>query len=158
MPTFHYETEYKLDRAHFNECFEQSVPSSNHWMRYSKCLMFVVIAVALFFAPISRYLVYFFIGLSAVEALSVYFKQSWWVLRQLVGKAANHMVCIQINDNGIHIESEFVEQQILWADITNIKITGKGLLISQQHTTHYISQSCLSIEAIQFITAHRQKI
>ena len=153
--TYHYSTEYKLDKAHFNECYEQSVTQVKGIKKYTKPFVFLLLSICLFFSPFTDYLTYFFIGLTLIEVLSIHFKQNWWVMRQMVGKAANHIISLNIDNNGISIESDFVNQHILWSDVSDVQITEKGLLIIHNNIKSYISQNCLTVDALQFIANHR---
>lgn len=154
---YSYHTEFILNKDHFNECFDNSVNPQKNITSYFKALVFFIICIAIFFSNINLYFSYFFLGLSIIEALSVYYRKKWWVMRQMLGKSANHTIKLQLDDEGITIISDVVNEQLLWENISDIDITDQGLLITHQNKRQYISQRCLSIEALTFITSHRKK-
>lgn len=155
---FRYDTQFTLNKAHFTECFEQSVSHAENVKSYTKPFILLIIAVSLFFIPINIYVAYFFVGLGIIEILSIYFRKSWWVMRQMMSRVANHDVRLHLDDDGITIDSDFVQQKILWAEVSEISITEKGIIIYHNNTKNYISQNCLSLNAIQFITSKRKLI
>lgn len=151
---FIYSVEYKLDKQHLNECFEQSVTAKTFGQAYGKSLAFVVVGLALLVATtLSPYLGSFIVALGIVEALSVRFQQPWWVTRQLLGKSGNNMVKISLDQDGISIESHLFNQQFLWSQVTDCLKTDKGFVLTISGTKQYISKSHLSEAAIAFMLA-----
>jgi hypothetical protein len=72
---------YKLDKAHFQECFEQSAPPVDK-KDYLKATILGGLGIALFFVEAEHYYIPFFIFcLAVVELLSVKYRQTWWVWR-----------------------------------------------------------------------------
>ncbi|MGI2174624.1 YcxB family protein [Shewanella ulleungensis] len=160
---FTYTSEYVLDKAYFEECFTQSVSPKTHPKQYLKTVIFAVIGLGiLLFDNISQlavssketyYLGYFFIGLAVVEWLSIRFKKTWWLWRQMMSKAAGDTVTLVIDDNGIHSQSTHVNQQILWTDVYRVTQTEAGFLIALQKSTTYLSKRCLDATSIAFIAS-----
>uniref|UniRef100_UPI0040481BC9 YcxB family protein n=1 Tax=Shewanella sp. TaxID=50422 RepID=UPI0040481BC9 len=99
------------------------------------------------------YLGYFFIGLAVVEWLSIRFKKTWWLWRQMISKAAGDHVSLTIDEKGIHSQSTHVNQHILWTDVYRITQTDAGFLIALQKSTTYLSKRCLTQNAIDFIAS-----
>lgn len=154
MPTpYSYSTTYILDKAHFDECYTQSVTPDPTLKPYYKGIGLVLIGIALIFTNISLYLAYFFIGLGVIEALNVKYHKAWWLMRQMMSKAASNDVTLTIDEQGIRTQSQYVNSQILWTDIYRINETEKGFLITHKAGTSYISSSCLDDSAIAYIKA-----
>ncbi|AVV83449.1 YcxB family protein [Shewanella putrefaciens] len=154
MPTpYSYSTTYILDKAHFDECYTQSVTPAPTLKPYYKGIGLVLIGIALIFTDISLYLAYFFVGLGVIEALNVKYHKAWWLMRQMMSKAASNDVTLTIDEQGIRTQSQYVNSQILWTDIYRINETEKGFLITHKAGTSYISSSCLDDSAIAYIKA-----
>lgn len=154
MPTpYSYSTTYILDKAHFDECYTQSVTPDPTLKPYYKGIGLVLIGIALIFTDISLYLAYFFVGLGVIEALNVKYHKAWWLMRQMMSKAASNDVTLTIDEQGIRTQSQYVNSQILWTDIYRINETEKGFLITHKAGISYISSSCLDDSAIAYIKA-----
>ncbi|MCL1036154.1 YcxB family protein [Shewanella submarina] len=148
---FHYQTEFVLDRSHYEECFDESAKPQPGWRPYAKAMGFVVFGFVLIAMPIEDVIGYLFIGLAAVEGLSVKFRRPWWLWRQLMSKAANHSVNFELDDDGIRISSDYVNQSIRWQQIDSIDATGRGYLLNIGKGRSYISRRVLNDEANAFI-------
>ncbi|NMD53901.1 YcxB family protein [Shewanella sp. DNRA4] len=146
-----YSTTYILDKAHFDECYTQSVKPDPTLKPYYKAIGFGLIGIALIFADVSLYLAYFFVGLGVIEALNVKYNKAWWLMRQMMSKAANNEVTLIVDEQGIHTKSRYVNAQILWTDIYRIVQTDKGFLITHKTGTSYISNRSLDNACIAFI-------
>ena len=130
---------------------EQSAPPVQT-KDYGKAALFGVVGVSLFFVEAEHYYFPFFIFcLAVVEMLSVKHRQTWWVWRQLMSKAANGSVKLTIDENGITTESEHVNTQIDWSDVNAIEQTRKGLLLRHKGGINYLSAKHLGNEIIEFI-------
>lgn len=152
MPTpYSYSTTYILDKAHFDECYTQSVVPDPTLKPYYKAIGLGLIGIALIFADISLYLAYFFVGLGVIEALNVKYHKAWWLMRQMMSKAASNEVTLTIDEQGIHTKSMSVTSQILWTDIYRIKETEKGFLITHKAGTSYVSLRSLDDAAVAYI-------
>lgn len=147
----HFKTEYLLDKAHFSECFDESVTIDTSLKVYTKASAFFLIGVILLFTGMNAFASWFIIGLGVLEALNIKFKKSWWLLRQMVSKASGNKVTLIVDDQGINSESFYVKSQILWGDVTDITSTQRGFLIKHAGTS-YISKQVLNEETINFIT------
>lgn len=148
---FNQSVTFTLDKAHFNECFEQSAPPVQT-KDYTKAAIFGVLAVALIFVEAEHYYVPFFLFcLAILELFSIQYRQTWWVWRQLLGKSANGQVKLTIDEKGITTESVHVNSQILWRNVNTIEQTQKGLLLKHQGGVNYLSNSHFNEETIRFI-------
>lgn len=156
--TFTHTYEFNLNKAHFNECYGESVNADYSLRAYFKAIVFALLGMGLvMFTPIDPYAGWFVFALGIVEALSVYYQKPWWVLRQLLSKAANSQVTLTINDKHIEIKSYYVEQLILWNEVDSVIPTSLGWLIKHNNATHYLSNSHLSAEVIQFLKSINNK-
>jgi len=151
-PPFSYQTSFMLDKAHFSECFDESVISKSFTDKYRKAAILAVVGLLLLFVVgTNHYAAFFVVVLAAVEALSVFYKKTWWLWRQMLSKAYNHEVKLIINETGITTESFHVNSVLLFDDVTMLKESEAGLLLSHKSGVNYVSKSCLSDEAIGFI-------
>jgi hypothetical protein len=101
---------------------------------------------------IGAYVVWFSLCLSGLELLSIRYKRSWWIARQMLSSAAGSKVNIRIDDQGIFTNSPYHQQAWLWSDITEIKNTEKGFVIIQNSGTSYLSSSGLNGEFTALLT------
>jgi len=147
-----YVSQFILDKAHFNECYSQSVNSDYSIKAYFKAIVLTLFGMVLvLFTEINAYAAWFVFALGILEALSVYYQKPWWVLRQMLGKSAKGQVTLTINDTGISTESYYVSHHVLWENITELKATEKGWLITHLSGRNYISNICISTEAQQYL-------
>ena len=152
---FSYTTTFTLDKAHFNECFSQSVNSEFSIRAYIKAMVLAGVGLLSFYIPdVSTYFSWFMIGLGVLDALSVYYQRPWWVARQMLSKAANSEVTLEINEQGIKTKSFYVDSQLDWSEIGSLAETELGFLITAtKGGRHYISNTCLSEQAKQYLRA-----
>ena len=151
IKTFNQTFSYKLDKAHLQECFEQSAPPVQT-KDYYKAFIFVGIAIPLFFVESEHYYFPFFLFCRFVlELLGIKYRQTWWVWRQLMGKSGNGMVEVIIHDKGITTRSKHVNTELFWSDVNSIEETDKGILIKHKAGTNYLSKNHLNKESIAFV-------
>jgi len=145
-----------LDKAHFNECYRESstlelVPKT--FFKSGVLMLFGLII--LLFTPVNAYAAWFVIGLGVLEAVSLYYQQPWWVLRQMLSRASNSEVKLTIDEQGVLSESFYHNGKILWQDVTTIKATDLGFVLyfnaGKNTGKSYLSKSYLSIDAQAFI-------
>ncbi len=153
---------FTLDKAHYTECYTQSSTLEHNRKTYFKANILTFLdLIILLFTPVNPYAAWFVIALGILETVSVYYHQPWWVLRQMISKAAGSEVSLTIDDKSILTESFHINSRILWADVTAVieselgfvicfslgkTVTGKDIA-----SKSYISKSCLSGETIAFI-------
>ncbi len=149
---FNYQTSFILDKSHFSECFDQSITEQTLWVKYRKVVILAIVGLLLLFVVgTNHYAAFFVVGLSAIEALSIYYQKTWWLWRQMLSKAYNHTVEIIVNDESITIKSFHVNSEMSFENITQCEEKESGLLLTHLKSRNYISKSCLSDEAIDFI-------
>ncbi|QBY03876.1 YcxB family protein [Thalassotalea sp. HSM 43] len=151
-----FEHTFTLDKAHYQECFEQSDHLRQQGpKRYIKAVFLFALGFFISAANIEKlsgHLGYFFYVLGLVEILSVRFAKGWWVTRQMFSKAAGNEVALTIDQEGIHTKSDFVDNLLTWSDISASEVTDKGLiLLLKVGGTSYLSRSVLSEQSYQFI-------
>ena len=73
---FCYTTTFTLDKAHFNECFSESVNTDFSFRAYIKAIILTAVGVLSFYIPeVSTYFSWFMIGLGVLDALAVYYQK-----------------------------------------------------------------------------------
>lgn len=148
---------YKLDKTHFQECFDQSAPPVNR-KDYLKAAILGGLGIALFFVEAEHYYIPFFIFcLAVVELLSVKYRQTWWVWRQLMSKAGNSSVELTIDKKGVTSSSKQVNTHIDWSEVNGITKTEKGFLLRHDGGVNYLSKSHLNELMYELILAKSSK-
>ncbi|MCL1126850.1 YcxB family protein [Shewanella surugensis] len=145
-------SQYKLDKDYYIECYEQSVTTDLSLRPYYKAILFLLIGTGMLLTQLNPYASWFLIGLGVLEALGVKFNKSWWLMRQMISKAANSDVLLTINEQSIKIDSYYVNKEILWNEINKIAVTQKGFLLYHDKTRHYLSNKNLNHDVIKFIS------
>jgi len=150
-------SKFILDKAHFQECYNQSSTVDRSSKAYFKASVLTVFGLfILLFTPVNAYAAWFVIALGILETLSVYYNQAWWVLRQMLSKASGSEVKLTIDEQGVLSESFYHTGRILWQDITELTVTPLGFVlhfnIGKNKSKSYLSKSCLSIEAQGYLT------
>lgn len=151
---YSYTTQYTLDKSHFSECFDESVTIDTSIRAYRKAIIFSLVGVLLLLTGINAYASWFLIGLGILEALNIRYKKPWWLLRQMMSKAANNEVTLTIDEQGVSNDSFYVKGTIFWQDIVSVKETEQGFLIKQAKSVSYLSKRSLDETATAFV---RQK-
>lgn len=155
---FHYSTTYVLDRSHFSETFDESITVVNPKTLYFKSMiLFFLGTIILLFTEISPYASWFIVALGVLEALSIRFRKPWWLARQLISRAANSELTLTIDENSVSSKSYYVESEIPWAEVNDIKQTKQGWLLYHARGKTYISGRCLSEVAKKFISVKAQE-
>mgnify|MGYP000020554553 CR=1 FL=1 len=151
-----YTSKFTLDKAHFNECYSQSATltlCANAFLKSAILVLFGVII--LLFTPVNAYAGWFVVALGILEALSLYYHQPWWVLRQMLSKASGSEVTLTLDEQGVLSESFYQNDRILWQDITTIDETSLGYVlhfnIGKSVGKRYVSKACLSSQAQDYI-------
>jgi hypothetical protein len=151
---FFYSTTYILDKSHFSETYDESVPVNTSKSVYLKSFVLAFLGLAiLLFTEITPYAGWFVVALSALEALSIRFRKPWWLARQLISKAANTELTLTIDEHCISSKSFSVESKISWAEVKKITQTAQGWLLYHASGKSYLSGRCLSETANEFINA-----
>ncbi len=149
-------SKFTLDKAHFNECYSESTIldlSAKAFFKSGVLMAFGLII--LLFTPVNAYAAWFIIALGILEALSLYYRKPWWVLRQMLSRASNSEVALTIDEKGVLSESFYHKGRILWQDMTSIQDTNLGFVLhfsaGKSQGKSYLSKSCLSNDAQQYI-------
>lgn len=154
-PTF-FTSKFILDKAHFNECYRESTTLELSVKAFLKAGVLTLFGlIILLFTPVNAYAAWFVIALGILEALSLYYHQPWWVLRQMLSKASNSEVTLTIDEQGVLSESFYHNGRILWQDITSIQETSSGFVlhfnVGKNKGKSYLSKANLSNDAQCFI-------
>jgi hypothetical protein len=150
---FSYSTTYQLDKAHFQECFSESVVIVSSINAYKKSIVLAVAGMLLvLFTQMNPYIAWFVFAMGILEAVSTYYQKPWWVMRQMLSKAAKGNVDLTIDENGIESKSFYASLTLLWSEVLLIETTELGWLIKHAKGRSYISNKNLSEEAVLFLT------
>ncbi|MCW8864293.1 MAG: YcxB family protein [Colwellia sp.] len=149
-------SKFILDKPHFNECYSQTNTVDRSSKAYLKSGILTVFGLyLLLFTQVNAYAAWFVIALGVLEAVSLYYHQPWWVMRQMLSKASNSEVTVTIDEQGILSESFYHTGRILWQDITELHESSLGFVISftidKSAGKSYLSKSCLSTDAQNYI-------
>ena len=148
---FSYSTSFTLDKAHFRECFDQSVTIDTSINAYRKALAFVVVGLLiLLFTDYEPYLASFIVGLGVVEALSVKYQRAWWVTRQMLGRSSNSTINLTLDETGITTQSALVNFTLNWQDISAIEKTELGTVSDQRWTKALYFGKCFVRASVIF--------
>jgi hypothetical protein len=151
---FTYSTTFVLDRAHFHECYSNTAVVEHSLVAYLKAIIFLLVgSLLLYFTEVSGYLSYFLIALGVIETLSIYYRQPWWVTRQMLSRHANAEVTLTLDETGVHSLSSHANTVILWQDLSEINNTKDGVLLMHSKGRNYISNTCLSAQARTFLSS-----
>jgi len=149
---FSYSTKFTLDKAHLAECFDQSVVVDKSIMAYKRGITTLVFGIVLLYMQVTvDYISWFVISLGILEVVSTYYRKSWWLLRQMIGKSSNSEVTLIIDQLGVTTESVHVNSVLEWPKVTAVEKTELGVILRHSDGVNYLSNSYLSAEAIDFI-------
>ena len=152
-----YKTRFTLDKAYYQECFEQSVIKPTFQQAYFKGIVLLLLGgVFVVFTQINPYAAWFVFALGVLEVVAQYYRKPWWVTRQMLSRAAKGEVELTINDNGIATHSFYNEQLIQWSDISHIEQTECGWVIVHKEGRSYLSQQHLDHATITLLTDKQQ--
>ncbi|MGK0441886.1 MAG: hypothetical protein ACJA0N_001691 [Pseudohongiellaceae bacterium] len=148
---------YILNREYFSECFDQSANTATSLKTYRQAILFIIVASIFYMMEIEPYVVWFLICLSVVELLSIRYKRSWWVARQMLSRAAGSKVNIRIDDQGIFTDSIYHQQAMLWSDIAEINNTEKGFVVIYNTGTRYLSRRGIEENTLALLDAKAKR-
>ncbi|WP_166424157.1 YcxB family protein [Paraglaciecola sp. 20A4] len=156
---FTYSTTYLLDKSHYIETYEASVPADNSKKVYLIAALLALVGLAvLMLTEINAFVAWFIIALGGLEVFSIRFKKPWWLARQLISKAANTELTLTIDEDAVSSKSIHIESIIRWADISKIESTENGWLLYHNDSKNYLSARALTEEAKAFVMAKTQLI
>ncbi|OBT07877.1 hypothetical protein A9264_05250 [Vibrio sp. UCD-FRSSP16_10] len=157
---FIFTTEYTLDKTFFAECYDQTSRPTTFPKAYFKGMLFLVFGVVLLEFELfpNGYVGWFFIVLSIIEALSVYFKRTWWLWRQTFSLSTGSKVVFQVDSNGVSYKSAKNTRSIAWGEIDQLEQSNLGFILHMGKQRQYLSKSCLDDEAIAFIIAQHASV
>ncbi|OIN27997.1 YcxB family protein [Vibrio barjaei] len=156
---YDFTTEYTLDKTFFAECFDQTSHPAAFPKAYFKGILFLIFGAVLvkFELLPSSYVGWFFIVLSIIEALSVYFKRTWWLWRQTLSTSSGSKVRLKIDSNGMSYKSGKNTHNITWSEIDQLEQSDLGFILHIGKQRQYVSKSCLNDVAIDFMIEQHAK-
>lgn len=143
---------YVLNRDYFSECFDESANTTTSLKTYLKAIGLIIMASVIYAMDIEIYVAAFLLCLGVVELLSIRYKRSWWINRQMLSRAAGSKVVVRVDEQGIFTDSTHHQQGMLWGDIADIKSTEKGFLVNHTNGTSYLSKSGLDEDALVLLS------
>lgn len=150
---FSYTTTYQLDKAHFQECYSESAVIATGIDAYKKAIALTIAGMLLvMFTAMNPYAAWFVFSLGILEAVSTYYQKPWWVMRQMLSKAAKGNVELTLDEQGVQSKSFYASLTLLWSEVLLIEKTKLGWLIKHNNGRSYISDKNLSEPAVQFLT------
>ncbi|MGR5065090.1 YcxB family protein [Photobacterium sp. DNB22_13_2] len=150
---FDFTTEYTLDKTFFAECYDQTSRPAEFPKAYLKGILFLLFGgiLVIFELLPSGYVGWFFVVLSIIEALSVYFKRTWWLWRQTLSMSSGSKVVFHVDFNGVSYKSGKNTRNIAWSEIDQLQQSDLGFILHMGKQRQYISKSCLNDEVIAFM-------
>ena len=149
---FEFTTQYTLDKPFFAECYDQTslpVPFPKAYLKGMLFFLFGAVLVLLELLP-NNYVGWFFIVLSVIEALSIYYKRAWWLWRQKLSRSSGSKVVFKLGSCGVSYKNGKNTRSIAWSEIDQLQQTDLGFILHMGKQRQYVSKSCLSEEAIVF--------
>lgn len=146
-------TEYTLDKTFFAECYDQTSHPVKFPKAYLKGILFLLFGVALLKLELlpNGYVGWFFIVLSIIEGLSIYFKRTWWLWRQKISSLSGTKVVFQADAKGVSYKSAKITRSISWGEIDQLEQSDLGFILHMGKQRQYVSKSCLNEKEIAFI-------
>ena len=154
-PATGYTSHYTLNREYFAECFDESANTASGFKAYRQVIIFLVVAGLFFALEVNGYAAWFLLCLGGIELLSIRYKRSWWIARQMLSRAAGSQVTIRIDEQGIFTSSSHNQQAMLWDEVNTINSTEKGFVVSHNRGTSYLSKNGLSEQALVLLAAKK---
>lgn len=150
--TLNFSCQFNLNKAYYLECYEQSVKAKTGFQAYRNAVFLLVLGFTMSLLSQQYYaLSLFVIVLAVLEATSVYFAKIWWVWRQLLSKAANSEVMLNFDEQGLTTTSRIQSTSLAWSEVNKINETDAGFILVTDKGRSYLTKSCLSEPAIEFI-------
>ena len=146
---------YTLNREYFAECFDESANTASGFKAYRQVVIFLLVAAVFFALEVNGYAAWFLLCLGGIELLSVRYKRSWWIARQMLSRAAGSQVTIRIDEQGIFTSGRHNQQTMLWDDIVAINSTAKGFVVIHGRGSSYLSKHGLSEQALTLLAAKK---
>ncbi|MEJ6123326.1 YcxB family protein [Vibrio sp. 2-Bac 85] len=149
-----FETHFILDRAHYGECFDQSMLLKGP-QKPRLVFMAGLILAGLFFlfaTEVQGLLAWFFFGIAVLEYFSFKYRRSWWLMRQMMSKNAGNKITLIFDEQGIENKSVYINNQLSWQSINSFCETDVGFMLNlEQGGQQYLSKSCLDAPIQDYI-------
>lgn len=147
-----FKEEFILNKDYYRECFDESIKLSTYSKpKYFLITLLVLLGLVSSYGLNNHYLGNFLIVLAVIECVAYYYRRPWWVARQMVSRASGSKVTLEIDEQGIRAINPYKEFKFTWQDITEVKETNLGLILTSHKGMQYISNEALSEEARAYI-------
>ncbi|WP_028863070.1 YcxB family protein [Psychromonas aquimarina] len=149
-----FESEFTLNRQHFEECFDQSLPfTKNKTPRYKFIAALLLGGLLIItFTQEQKTLGFFLLALAGLEYFSFRYRRAWWLTRQMWSKNSGNTIKLNIDDQGVKIHSLHNNTQLQWSEVTKVDETPKGLMLTLENGSfNYLSKTALNEQVIKFI-------
>jgi hypothetical protein len=148
-------TKLTSDNAHSAECSSALVTCDHTIPTFFTAIFMSLFGILLvLFTEINLYAVWFLFNLSILKALSVYYQEPCWLARQRLSKVAKKDTRLIVNDLNISIEDLYLNNTVVWSDISPPTATSKDWLNSHILGKNYAFNRGLSTPAITFIAGN----
>ena len=153
-----YTEKFLLDKAYFQECFDESIQLGEHNKpKYFLLILLVSLGLFSIYGLNKHYLGNFLILLAVVECLAFYYRRPWWVARQMLSRASSSTITLKINETGIEATNPYKSYTVKWEEVDSIVETSKGIVLKNSQYMQYLSSNALSTEARDFILSKAKK-
>ncbi|WP_462151972.1 YcxB family protein [Pseudoalteromonas xiamenensis] len=134
--------QYTLDKAFYRECFQQCAPySAANKPKYLLLISLVALGLFSIYGLNNHYLGNFMILLAVLECIAYYFKEAWWVQRQLWSRAGGSKVEVNVTNKGIETKNRGNTMSWTWGEFLQIHRTDKGIVLVSNKGNHYLSDA-----------------
>ncbi|GHE95228.1 YcxB family protein [Thalassotalea profundi] len=148
-----YKTTFILDKAYYQECYEESVAKIPFHQAYFKAgILLLLGGCFVLFTEINQYAAWFVFSLGVLEAVAQYYRKPWWVMRQMLSRASKAEVELVIDEISISTTSFYSEKIIKWSEIQALNETENGWIIVHPQGRSYLSKQHLNAEVQQQLT------
>ncbi|WP_019613112.1 YcxB family protein [Psychromonas ossibalaenae] len=154
-----FESEFTLNRQHFEECFDQSLPftkNKNPRYKFMAALLLGGLLIVIFIQG-QKTLGFFLMALAGLEYFSFRYKRTWWLTRQMWSKNSGNTIKLTIDEQGVKINSLYNNTQLQWSEVAKVDETPKGLMLTLENgALNYLSKAVLNEQVSDFIKQHNK--
>lgn len=150
-----YEISICLNRAYFQEVYEQIVSSNKQWLILEIVFGVLLVlggatyAMLLDTGDITPYAIILF---GIFETASPALKKRRWLRRQLSNKSAGKTLSLEVNEDGYTLSGAYGSTEQLWKGVDSYERTSRGIIIRpQKGAVIYVSEDSEGSEVVDFI-------
>jgi hypothetical protein len=150
---------FTLDKSHLTECYLESNSIELNFPTFLKAIVLVLFGlILLLFSDVNTYAAWFIVGVGVLEALSIYYHQPWWVLRQMMSRSYKSKVTVTVDEKGVLSESHYNTGRLLWLDINTYTESEHGYVLFFDKSKSYLSKQILTQEAQDYIVKQLKEV